>query len=318
MPTFTPDQIANSPYGYLPTEWVTIVFVSLFGIATLIHLGLALHYRLWWLIITVVAAGTGEVIGWAGRLWSTQNIDAFDPYLMQITTTIISPTPLLAANFIILGALIRYLGPQYSRLSAKWYSIVFLSADSVALVIQAIGGATASSAFQDGNDPTPGGNIMLGGIIIQMVAITVYSVLAAEFLWRFHKKDAIKGRTASGTMHLEIVPYKNVKYMLLGLTLSTIFIFVRSIYRTIELADGWTGPIIKNEALFTLADGLMIVFAMFTIIIFHPAVLLLPILKPSKAPSQQVTLQLRKLANEDDEEAGPKKERGSTAKEIAV
>ena len=40
----------------------------------------------------MVACGLGETIGWAGRLWSSKNPVLDDPFLMQITTTIISPS----------------------------------------------------------------------------------------------------------------------------------------------------------------------------------------------------------------------------------
>ena len=38
----------------------------------------------------------------------------------RISTTIIAPTPLVAANFMILGQMIVRLGPCYSRLSPMW------------------------------------------------------------------------------------------------------------------------------------------------------------------------------------------------------
>lgn len=157
---------------------------------------------MWWLLPTAVLAGIGETVGWTGRLWSSYSPTLDDPFLMQyvhfpsfgrpwlmvsvlrITTTIISPTPLLAANFIILGRVISLLGPEYSRLSPKWcmYHLctsAFLSADRlhrhhyllwlrtqlhllpnlhrglllllivqdvIALIVQAYGGAAASSA----------------------------------------------------------------------------------------------------------------------------------------------------------------------------
>lgn len=37
----------------------------------------------------------------------------------RIIATIVSPTPILAANFIIIGRLVNHLGPQYSRLKPK-------------------------------------------------------------------------------------------------------------------------------------------------------------------------------------------------------
>ena len=45
----------------------------------------------------------------------------------RIVTTIIAPTPLLAANFVMMGRLVRRLGPSYSRLSPRWYTIIFCS-----------------------------------------------------------------------------------------------------------------------------------------------------------------------------------------------
>ncbi|ETW76335.1 hypothetical protein HETIRDRAFT_421824 [Heterobasidion irregulare TC 32-1] len=39
--------------------------------------------------------------------------------------TVIGPTPLLAAYFVILGQIIPQMGSQYSRLSSRTYTILF-------------------------------------------------------------------------------------------------------------------------------------------------------------------------------------------------
>ena len=44
----------------------------------------------------------------------------------RAVTLIIAPTPLVAANFILLGRFIRRLGPQYSRLTPKLCESKFL------------------------------------------------------------------------------------------------------------------------------------------------------------------------------------------------
>jgi hypothetical protein len=74
---------------------------------------------------------------------------------------------------IILGKIIHKLGSRYSRLSPKWCTyiffavhllslpslfiatdtIIFSSCDLVSLVIQAVGGATASTAVSNNDDP---------------------------------------------------------------------------------------------------------------------------------------------------------------------
>ncbi|PAV21959.1 hypothetical protein PNOK_0191600 [Pyrrhoderma noxium] len=260
-------------YGYIPNEAVCLTFIVLFGVSTLLHLVQSLYFRLWWLLPTAVLAGLGEVIGWAGRYWSSQTYQGnlLDPYLMQITCTIISPTPLLAANFVILGTMIKYLGSQYSRLSPKWYSIIFCGADIVALVIQSVGGASASSAARDDGNTENGSHIMLIGIIIQMVAIVIYVALASEFLFRYFTKRPVRNLNDKV---VEGVLDRKIKLMIFGLSLSTLCIFIRAVYRTIELTDGWDGAIITNELYFNVLDGAMIVLAIYTVNILHPGFLL--------------------------------------------
>ncbi|KAG8934654.1 hypothetical protein FRC02_009481 [Tulasnella sp. 418] len=64
--------------------------------------------------------------------------------------------------------------------------------------------------------------------------------------------------------------------MLTGMGIATVFLYIRSIYRTIELLDGWTGPIITNQSFFNLLDGMPITVAMYALNVFHPG----PLLKP--------------------------------------
>lgn len=85
---------------------------------------------------------------------------------------------------------------------------------------------------------------MLGGIVFQLVCIVVYSTLAAEFLWRYTKDMPF--RRAPVSQHRSKTP-RRLKIMLLGMSIMTVLLFIRSIYRTAELADGWSGTIIRTE-----------------------------------------------------------------------
>ncbi|PIL26020.1 transporter [Ganoderma sinense ZZ0214-1] len=262
----------RNPYGYVPTEWICILFIALFAVSTIAHTVQAAHSRLWWLFLTAFMAGIGEILGWSARLWSSQNVYLRDPYIMQITTTIIAPTPLIAANFIILGQIIRRMGQKYSRVSARWYTIIFCTADIIALVIQALGGGSASTAIQNGRNPDTGGYIMLAGVSFQMAALVIYVVLASEFILRY-AYDHPFPRYGESTVARRRTDNKT-KLMVLGLVLEAVFLFIRGIYRVVELSNGWTGKIITTEWLFVVFDGTMIVLAMLTINIFHPALLL--------------------------------------------
>jgi len=287
------DHSRNSLYGYVPTEWICGLFIALFGLLGLIHLFQATRYRTWWLFPTVIMAALGEVIGWSGRLWSSKNDTFITPYLMQISATIIAPTPLIAANFVILGRLIKLVGSEYSRLGPNMYTIIFCTADVVALIIQAVGGASASRAVKNGEDPEKGGHVMLGGIVFQMIAIVFYTILALEFLARVILRRPVHPRakdhstssepkpvvelgngSSNSSNQDDSVPWKKVKLVVIGLGFSTLCIFVRSVYRTIELSNGFAGFIIHQQRLFNWLDGAMIVLALATWSALHPGWLL--------------------------------------------
>jgi len=261
------------PFNYVPSFPAGIVFVVLFSIVTTIHLGQALHSKLWWLLPTVVTGGVGEIIGWAGRLWGSKNPTSQNPFLMQITTTIISPTFILAANFVIVGTLIRKLGPKYSRLRPRLYTVVFCTCDVIALVVQSIGGASASEATTQ-VAAARGGHIALGGIAFQFAAIVVYMLLSTEFFIRFLLKKPFPGR--EDTLNNGTLPVldSRTKQMIFGVGLSTLAMFIRGIYRTIELANGWGGRIISTESYFIALDGAMILLSMLALCVFHPGRLL--------------------------------------------
>ncbi|KAE9394561.1 RTA1 like protein [Gymnopus androsaceus JB14] len=300
------------PYNYVPTQYVAIIMLTLFGISTILHTGQAIYFRTWWALLTIVVAGLLEIMGWSARLWSSISPNLLSPYEMQLTCTILAPTPLVAGNFIILGYIINQLGPDYSRLPPRWYSIIFCSFDLISLVIQAIGGGAAASAVGVGKDPTPGGHIMLGGIAFQMATITIYVFCATEFFIRYFKDaplrrnqkgsakkgggseekheegsigifstdtatTAINGRSGD---HYRGVMNTKLKVATAALIFSTVCLFIRAVYRTIELANGWTGRIISTQVYFNVLDGTMIILAIYTLNIAHPGLLLL-----QKAPS---------------------------------
>lgn len=92
-------------------------------------------------------------------------------------------------------------------------------------------------------------------IIVQMGAISLYTILQAEFLLRYHFNRPVRSlpfteKPGTANRPTGRVMDRGVKFMLVGMGISTVFILIRSVYRTIELLDGWTGKIITNQLLF--------------------------------------------------------------------
>ncbi|KAL4243401.1 RTA-like protein [Abortiporus biennis] len=283
--TFSPtgEVIISPDYGYMPSKHIATLFLVLFSISAVLHLAEAIYFHMWYLIPTAVLGATGEIIGWAGRFWSSVSPLLDDPFTMQIVCTIIAPTPFLAAVFIIFARITERLGVQYSRLPPRWYSRFFLTCDIISLVVQAAGGGIASSA-SDTSGSNLGGNIMLGGIVFQLISLIIFIFCASETLYRFWK-DAPVRRLDNDDRTMVTKPKLEHKLRLLieALALITVLIFIRSIYRTIELADGWNGRIIGTQVYFNVLDGGMVAAAMLILNIFHPGMLLTP-LAPKGVP----------------------------------
>ncbi|KAG2078712.1 RTA1-domain-containing protein [Suillus decipiens] len=269
----TTQQASVGPYNYVPTEWVCVFFVVSYSISTAIHMGQALKYKLWWMIPTATLSGVLEILGWSARLWSSRRPELLTPFEMQLVGTIIAPTPLLAANFSILGKIIYELGPQFSRLTPQMYSLIFCSFDIICLTIQAVGGAFAAQAASENTSADSGGRIMLVGIVGQLVAIVIYAGLATEFLLR---------RKYNAPFRRQIIKFgkgqhpisKEMLQLIYGMSFCTICLFIRSVYRTVELADGWSGLVIATESYFNWLDGGFITIAIYTLNVFHPGIYL--------------------------------------------
>ncbi|GAA6008890.1 hypothetical protein JCM11491_003821 [Sporobolomyces phaffii] len=228
-------------YGYVPSLAAAIVFIIAFSLITLIQLGLVVRSRIWWLSILVVG-GVGEILGWAGRLWSNRNVYSLNAFLCQEIALILAPCFFSAGCYGLLGMLVRALGPEYSPIRPSLYLVIFVICDFVAIVVQAVGGAMAAIALQNDESSSTGSWIMVGGILIQLVGMLSFCVLGLVF--------ARNVRKSPGWREKESVQQSRVGRMGWGLTWISVWILIRCIYRSIELAQGWTGYLIGTPLSF--------------------------------------------------------------------
>ncbi|KAF5627408.1 RSB1-integral membrane transporter [Fusarium sp. NRRL 52700] len=263
----------DTSYGYVPSLGAGITFCVLFGLSLFGHFVQFIRKRQW----TSFAFGVGaltEVIGWAGRTWSSECPYNNDAFLMQITTLIIAPTFITAGLYVILGALITRLGRESSILGPRMYALVFLTCDIIALIVQAVGGAMASTESDkiDG-DTKPGTNIMVAGILFQMAAMVVFALLVLDFLRRVFVKKSYLQTRQKGLSDGSALP-KAYTWLLAAIFVSLTMIFIRSIYRTVELLQGWSGYLITHEGYFIGLDGAIMVVAIAVFNFLDPVYLL--------------------------------------------
>ncbi|KAI6084893.1 RTA1-domain-containing protein [Hypoxylon rubiginosum] len=241
-------------YGYRPSLAAGIVFCVLFGIGFFGHLLQSIRFRRWTSALLTIGALT-DLIGWVGRTWSAECPYNENAFLIQIVTLIIGPVFFTAALYVLLGTLIAILGRKYSLISARMYTIIFLTCDVISLVIQAAGGAMASSAASSQTDTQLGTNIMVAGVIFQLVAMTAFALLSIDFV----RRSAKFGMPAE---------YNKI---LIALFISLAAIYARSVFRAVELIEGWTGYLMEHEAYFIALDGSLMVVAVLIFLVFDPS-----------------------------------------------
>tara|TARA_R110002060_G_scaffold33975_2_gene44828 strand:- start:11 stop:469 length:459 start_codon:yes stop_codon:yes gene_type:complete len=105
----------------------------------------------------------------------------------QLVGLTIGPAFLSAAIYLCLGRIIVVYGQHISRLKPRSYTIIFMSCDLVSLILQSAGGAMASIADTQ-EDTDMGVNVMIAGLIAQVVSLTVFAILCADFAFQSRKK----------------------------------------------------------------------------------------------------------------------------------
>ncbi|CAI7656352.1 unnamed protein product [Penicillium bialowiezense] len=248
----------ETSYGYVPSLGAGIAYCALFGISMILHTIQFTWKRQWWASVFSIGCLV-EVIGWAGRTWSSKCPYNTTAFLMQISTLIIAPTFFTAGIYVLLGRFIQLLGRESSFLKPSLYLWIFCTCDVISLVVQAIGGGMASGeAEKVGGDTATGTHIMVAGIVFQLFSITIFVVCAVDFILRTMRRRLLQSLTGS------VIP------LFAAMILSIVCIYIRSIYRTIELSQGWSGYLITHESYFIALDGAMMIISVAVFNLLHP------------------------------------------------
>lgn len=128
-------------------------------------------------------------------------------------------------------------------------------------------------------------NIAVAGLIFQVITLTVFCLLVADYTWRYRKgtrSDVSKtASTDTSTAHASaahdgsLAPRTKTppsfKIFATALALATALILIRCAYRIDELSQGYRGSDkITNQGLFIALEGVMVVLAAILLCVAHP------------------------------------------------
>lgn len=117
----------------------------------------------------------------------------------------IAPAFLTAAIYLSLSRLVIIHGEHLARFAPRTYTITFICCDIISLILQAAGGAMAASGG-DMDSKQTGVNIMIAGLVFQVVSLALFMALCADF-WLRVRRGVVEYGLVSETEKLKKRPF---------------------------------------------------------------------------------------------------------------
>lgn len=287
-----------------------IIYLAIFIITFLYFTLMIWKSRFHWFNVAFFCGIGLEFAGFIGRVMSFSDMTDMNFYILQLVCLTIAPAFIMGGIYYLFAQLVVVYGREYSILRPMWYSYIFITCDVLSLIIQAGGGGAASYASNNFEDARPGSYVMIAGIAFQVFAMSFFLLFWFHFIFQtFFKYTPSKNETsddeskydpawknasvgnffkmlfntksayAHRTTYLE--PYYNPQFAKirtrklfywfpLAMTIAVVAVYIRCIYRVVELAQGFSGYLITHEVYIMVLDALMIAITAIVFVPFHP------------------------------------------------
>ncbi|KAK6203125.1 RTA1 like protein-domain-containing protein [Scheffersomyces amazonensis] len=318
------------------------IYLVIFALTFAYTMGMLYKSRFHWYNVAWSLGLVCELIGFIGRVLSIGDMTNSNYFLIQLICLTLAPAFLMGGIYFLFAQLVVIHGRQYSILKPLWYSYMFIGCDVLSLVIQAAGGAQASIASNNFENAKPGTDTMIAGIAFQVVSMSVFSIFWYSFLVKIYFKNGksqdlentgdrvyditykkasflnffrllFNGKTAANYKVNHLDQFYNAKFhemrirkiynfYPLAISIAVLCIYIRCVYRVVELAEGFDGYLITHEVYLMVLDAFMVAIAALIFVPFHPQLVL--------GDASQISLQDIKNRSdtshhgEDEEEEG--------------
>ncbi|CAE6497662.1 unnamed protein product [Rhizoctonia solani] len=252
----------RNPLHYVPEVIPAIIAGALYVAIAIICLLWA--FKRWArYMLTVMIGGICYAAGLFLRIPYRTNQEQLGFYIVMNMLTVLSPCAFIATAYMLLGRLALHLdADEFLLIKAKTITKLFLTSDIVTLLIQAAGGSMATNV----SIANIGSKIFLVGLIIQLISFCGYMVVFAVFLYRMKVN-----RPEECALPRNSAEFFSRWTALAGsLVVSCIGILIRSVFRTIENAQGFTGYLATHEVYFYVLDTLPLFIAILMFVVTWP------------------------------------------------
>ncbi|KAH7269226.1 RTA1 like protein-domain-containing protein [Fusarium redolens] len=252
-------------WRYVPSIPAAVIFIIVFLVLSAAHTWKMIQNRLWFCIPFVIG-GFLEVIGFIGRAMANKETDQLGPYILQSVFLLIPPSLFAASIYMTLGRIMRGLGPKAESCSiirVKWLTTLFVVGDIFSFLVQSSGAGMMAA----GDDPTMGENIVIGGLVIQILFFGLFVVAAVIFHLRYRKI----GKNWRAVVSSNTASVFDWERMLMMLYATSALILIRCFFRIVEYVMGADAYPLKNEWTLYIFDSLLMAAVMVIFYIWYPS-----------------------------------------------
>ncbi|PLB45131.1 RTA1 like protein [Aspergillus steynii IBT 23096] len=235
-------------WQYVPSRAAAVIFLLLFLGATAFHV-----WKIWklktWFCICFAIGGFFEFIGYCARASAYDKTGRMMPFCIQNTFILLGPALFAASVYMVLGRIITAVRAEHhSLIRVNWLTKIFVLGDVLSFVVQ--GGAAGMMVSSD--LASMGNNIVIAGLLIQVIMFGLFIVTAILFQMRMQKSPTTESFNAE-------LPWKS---HLGTLYMVSLLIMVRSIFRVVEFIMGHDGYLLSHEWTLYIFDALLMWIAM--------------------------------------------------------
>ncbi|KXH63559.1 hypothetical protein CSAL01_06204 [Colletotrichum salicis] len=255
-------------YRFEPSTAAAVFFCVVYVLTTGLHIFQLVRTKTWYMTAFVISGlsytvlYTGEVIGYAARAQNTTQEPGcwtLGPYIIQNVLLLIAPALMAASIYMILGRIIILTdGESHALIKRRFLTKVFVSGDVLSLLMQSSGGGMMASGA---SMMDLGEKVIIVGLFIQLAVFGFFIIVAALF----HRRMILVPTAKSHQ------PEIRWRYYLLTLYVTSVLIWVRSIFRVIEYLEGNKGHLMTNEAFVYVFDATLMFLVMVWMNWFHPS-----------------------------------------------
>ncbi|EEA26719.1 hypothetical protein TMatcc_004996 [Talaromyces marneffei ATCC 18224] len=242
-------------YRYTPSIAAASVFAIVFLAITIFHCARLWRCRAYFFIPFIIGL-LFECAGYIARIFSHFNTTPLGPYIVQTMLILIAPPLFAASIYMTLGRVMVTLdSQQLSIVPVRFLTKIFVVGDVISFLLQCGGGGYMAAGTIGAMNT--GANIVVGGLVIQLLFFGFFVVVSAVFHWRV-KKTTPSGRSKS---------WESIMWALYA---SCFLILVRSIFRVAEFVEGNDGFIMNREYLLYIFDACLMSLTGIVLAVVYP------------------------------------------------